>query len=138
MSPQLVQQAGTGRLREVLGRGLAGQNIPRTELERRFLALCRRAGLPLPEVNVWMAVDGEEIKVDFLWREQRLIVEVDGFETHRTRQAFGRDRRRDRVLAVHGWRVIRFTWEDPTRRPGHVSEVLARLLAPGVDAGRYR
>jgi very-short-patch-repair endonuclease len=130
-------QPGTVRLSEVLGTGLVGQDIPRSELERRLLALCRAAELPLPEVNVWVPVPGDEIKVDFLWREQHLIVEVDGFETHRTRQAFGRDRRRDRVLAVHGWRVVRFTWEDVTRRPGHVGEVLARLLGAGaVGPGR--
>jgi hypothetical protein len=71
-------QPGTGRLSEVLGTGLVGQDIPRSELERRLLALCRAAELPLPEVNVWVPVPGDEIKVDFLWREQHLIVEGTG------------------------------------------------------------
>jgi hypothetical protein len=56
----------------------------RSRLERRFLVLCRRHRLPEPEVNVWVGPD----RVDFLWREERLVVETDGFETHRTRAAF--------------------------------------------------
>ncbi|HSF03563.1 MAG TPA: hypothetical protein VLA62_11155 [Solirubrobacterales bacterium] len=72
--------------------------IPRSELEGRFVRLCRRYRLPPPEANVWMTVAGEEMQVDFLWRNYRVIVEVDGFATHRTRQAFQRDRRRDQLL----------------------------------------
>ena len=68
----------------------------RSELEARFMALCRRHRLPRPEVNV--AIDGYE--VDFLWREQRLIVEVDGWDSHRTRSAFEEDRARDARLAA--------------------------------------
>jgi predicted transcriptional regulator of viral defense system len=121
-------QPGTRRLGELLGAGHVGRDIPVSELERRLVGLCRTLGLPLPEVNVWVPLPGEEIEVDFLWREQRLIVEVDGFETHRTRQAFQRDRRRDQLLRLHGWEVIRFTWDDVTRRPSHVANVIRTLL----------
>ena len=49
-------------------------------------------------------------EVDAVWREARLIVELDGFATHGTRRGFERDRKRDRQLAAAGWRVIRLTW----------------------------
>jgi hypothetical protein len=62
----------------------------RSELARRFLRLCKRAGLPAPEVNVRVG----PYEVDFLWRDHRLIVETDGWETHRTRAAFELDRLR--------------------------------------------
>jgi hypothetical protein len=52
----------------------------RSELESRFLALCRRHRLPKPEVNVPVG----PFLVDFLWRARRLVVEVDGFGTHGT------------------------------------------------------
>ena len=65
--------------------------MTRSEAEARFLALVRAAGLPEPETNVRVA--GYE--VDFLWREQRLVVEVDGFAFHSSREAFERDRRKD-------------------------------------------
>jgi very-short-patch-repair endonuclease len=44
----------------------------------RFLALVRKAELALPETNIRLG----RHEVDFLWREQRLIVEVDGFHFH--------------------------------------------------------
>jgi hypothetical protein len=81
-------QPGVGRLRGVLH--LAAEGVPRSELERRFLALCRRAGLPRPSVNQWMAIGGDEMQCDFVWHGERVVVEVDGWDSHRTRQAFGR------------------------------------------------
>jgi very-short-patch-repair endonuclease len=80
-------------------------SLTRSEAEIAFLQLVRDAGLPAPETNV--NVLGHE--VDFLWREQKLIVEVDGFAYHSSRQAFERDRRRDARLQA-GFRVIRFTY----------------------------
>jgi very-short-patch-repair endonuclease len=63
----------------------------RSEAEAKPLALIRKARLPTPEVNA--RIGGYE--VDFLWREQGLVVEVDGFAYHSTRRAFERDRRKD-------------------------------------------
>ena len=47
--------------------------------------MCYGAGVPVPAVNEWITVAGEEMQVDFLWRTQRLVVETDGFRTTRTR-----------------------------------------------------
>jgi very-short-patch-repair endonuclease len=80
----------------------------RSELEARFLAVCRRHRLPQPEVNVRV----DRFLVDFLWRAQRLIVELDGWESHRTRSAFEEDRARDARLKVLGYEVLRFTWRQ--------------------------
>jgi very-short-patch-repair endonuclease len=104
------------------------QGIARSELERRFLALCRRGSLPSPAVNAWISVIGEEMQVDFVWRESRLIVETDGFGTHGTRQAFGRDRSRDRLLNLAGWRVVRFTWDEVAGEPEKVIGQVRALL----------
>lgn len=80
----------------------------RTDLEAMFLATARRHRLPKPEVNVRV----DSYLVDFLWRPQRLIVEVDGWESHRTRSAFEDDRARDARLKVLGYEVVRFTWRQ--------------------------
>jgi very-short-patch-repair endonuclease len=69
------------------------------------------------------------IKADFLWREQRLIVEVDGRRYHRTRQRFESDRRRDQRALVADWRVIRTTEQQITRRPAELHATVAALLA---------
>jgi very-short-patch-repair endonuclease len=95
----------------------------RSELETRMLSLCRRHRLPQPEVNA--SVDRYE--VDFLWSEQRLVVEVDGWESHRTRSAFEEDRARDARLAVLGYETIRFTWRQVTDDSRGVAETI-RLL----------
>ncbi|HEX2096549.1 MAG TPA: DUF559 domain-containing protein [Solirubrobacterales bacterium] len=50
--------------------------------------------------------------LDCLWREQRLVVELDGRAVHQTQRAFEADRERDRILSAEGWRVIRVTWRQ--------------------------
>jgi hypothetical protein len=82
----------------------------RSELERRFRALCRRAGLPRPLCNVHVAdADHHPHEVDFFFPSHRLIVEVDGWRDHGTRVAFERDRAKDAALVAAGHAVLRFT-----------------------------
>jgi very-short-patch-repair endonuclease len=92
----------------------------RSELEERFIALCDAHGLQRPEVNA--QVEGYE--VDFLWRDKRLIVEVDGYAYHRSPSQFELDRERDVTLALADWHVRRFTWAQITRRPAWVATAL--------------
>lgn len=121
---ELAHVAGRGRpgstaLRAVLN--LQHEpSLTRSEAEIAFLELVRNAGLPDPETNV--NVLGHE--VDFLWREKRLIVEVDGFAYHSSRQAFERDRRRDARLQAAGFRVIRFTYRQIVNDPASIIECL--------------
>jgi very-short-patch-repair endonuclease len=103
----------------------------RSELERRFLRLCRRHRLPLPEVNV--EIGG--YTVDFLWRERRLIVETDGWQAHRGRAAFEDDRARDVQLRLLGFEVIRFTYRQVTKEPALVARTLRALLTAPATAG---
>jgi very-short-patch-repair endonuclease len=98
---------GIGRLKKLLDDG-DPTTITRSEAEERFLTLVRAAGLPAPEINV--RIHGHE--VDFLWRDQGLVVEVDGFRFHSTRDAFERDRQRDAELQGAGLRVLRVTWRQ--------------------------
>lgn len=112
-------RAGTPKLRELLD-GSRNPALTRSEAEERFLELVRRAGLPAPDTNVH--VHGYEL--DFLWREERLAVEVDGFAFHSDRSAFEADRRRDADLAASGIQVIRVTWRQIRDEP---EATLARL-----------
>jgi very-short-patch-repair endonuclease len=99
--------------------------ITRSEAERRFLRLVRAAGLPPPQVNA--RAGGYE--VDFLWRGQRLVVEVDGYAYHANRRAFERDRERDAALAAAGYTVLRVTWRQLVNEPAAVVARLAAALA---------
>ena len=103
---------GISRLKQLLDND-GPSTLTRSEAEERFLALVRSAGLPAPEVNV--LVQGH--RVDFLWRDQGLVVEVDGFQFHSTREAFERDRRRDAELQRAGLRVLRVTWRQVVDSP---------------------
>jgi very-short-patch-repair endonuclease/predicted transcriptional regulator of viral defense system len=125
---RIARRPGSRQLRAVLSRHLVGSTATRSELEERFLALCQRHRLPQPEVNVPLL----EYIVDFLWREPRLIVEVDGRAAHGTRLAFQTDRDRDGRLAVAGYRVVRFTWWDVVRRSVVVADRIRRLLAAHI------
>ncbi len=96
----------------------------RSELERRFLAVCRRHRLPKPAVNVTVG----PFVVDFAWPGPRLIVELDGYRAHGTRSAFEADRARDARLKLEGWDVIRVTWRQIANHPGEIVDVLRVLL----------
>jgi predicted transcriptional regulator of viral defense system len=99
----------------------------RSELELAFLALCREAGLPMPAVNVWVA----EYEVDAFWAAEGVIVELDGYEFHRTRAAFERDRARDAALQLAGYRVLRVTARRLANEPGWVTAAIRALLHGG-------
>ena len=112
---------GASVLREVVG---AHRTAPtRSELERRFLELCREHHLPLPKVNVWVA----DVEADFYWPAHRLVVETDG-GTHAGRELV-RDYDKEAKLALAGIRTHRFDWEQVVDRPPGVAEVLTALMS---------
>jgi very-short-patch-repair endonuclease len=94
------------------------------ELEARFFDLCLRGGVELPEMNVLIA----GMRVDAVFRRARLVVELDGTAAHATVAGLHRDRERDLLLRAAGFRVVRYTWEQVTRRPAQVLADLRRLL----------
>jgi very-short-patch-repair endonuclease len=115
---------GASKLRRALTEHTAGTALTRSDLEERFLALCRGHGLPTPQVNTTVA--GHE--VDFLIADARLVVETDGWRYHRTQQAFERDRRRDAVLIAHGYRTLRLTHNGLTHDQTGVVAALTAVL----------
>ena len=101
---------GVGLLRRATSRT---PKWTRNEWEAEFLDLIRKAGLPEPETNDTLHVpDHGPCEPDYHWPHHRLIVELDGFETHGTRQAFRADRAKDAALTASGHRVLRFTKDD--------------------------
>jgi very-short-patch-repair endonuclease len=105
-------------------------SMTRSELESRFLRLCRRYGIPQPERNPH--IEGKER--DFVWRDARLVVETDGHATHGTRFAFEDDRARDLALVRAGWRVVRFTHAQIALDAADVAAAMRDLLGLGPFA----
>ncbi len=102
----------------------------RNDLEDLLVHLCRQADLPLPTaLNASLYLpNGQRIEPDAIWRDHKVIVEVDGFETHGTRAMFESDRIRDAELQILGWRVLRTTWLQLERAPHEFLDRLGRLL----------
>lgn len=102
-----------------------GTQLTRSVLEDRFLALCKRQGLPRPRMNAHV----EGMEVDALWPAHRLAIELDGWARHKDRHAFQHDRDKANALTQAGYRVLRFTHDDVVRRPGEIAARVAAFLA---------
>jgi Transcriptional regulator, AbiEi antitoxin/Protein of unknown function (DUF559) len=121
---------GRSLLYSVLEDLTVGSTLTESELEEAFLAISRTVGLRDPEVNVWMTLpDGTAIRIDFLWRKERLAVETDGGPYHRTRQSRERDARRDQLLRLAGFEPVRFTDRQVAIEPDWVGQTLCALIA---------
>ncbi len=96
----------------------------RSGVERRFLELIEKAGLPRPATGFNLC--GYEL--DVYWPEHRFAVELDTFETHGTREAFERDRLRDEDLKLAGIEMTRVTGTRLEREPDEVINRIERLL----------
>ena len=116
---------GSARLRRALERHLPELARTLSQLEVRFLELCERFDLPIPEVNVQV----EGFKVDAWWRDRHLIVELDSRDAHGTGAAVERDRGRDLALRAAGYLVLRYTWLQVTTKPELVSADLRKALS---------
>jgi predicted transcriptional regulator of viral defense system len=119
---------GVPAIRRILEAGGIGAAITRSELEDRFLAFLDRAGLPPPELNVRLELPSGWIEADCVWREQRVVVELDGYAAHGTRVAFERDRARDRMLQAAGWSAVRVTWRHIHHEAATLESELRALL----------
>ena len=105
----------------------------KSALERRFKQLLeRRPDIPTPTFNALVEGESAAHEVDAFWEAERLAVQVDGFEFHRTRRDRERDAASDADLELGGMRVIRFTWGDVNE---HGDRTLRRVaLAAGWRA----
>jgi len=115
---------GTVNLRRALREWDPLEADTRSKLEETMLRLCRTHGLPTPVVNSLLT----PYLPDFLWPEARLVVEVDGFQSHGTFKAFKGDRRRDVDLMLDRFRVARFTWDDVVNDPAGTAARIKGLI----------
>jgi very-short-patch-repair endonuclease len=124
-------QPGTPRLRRLLDR--ASFSLTDSELERRFIPIARRAGLPRPLTQQRL----HGFRVDFHWPHLDLVVETDGLRYHRTPTQQSRDRSRDQALTAAGFTVLRFTHAQIRYDPDYVRRLL-EAVADRIAAGARR
>jgi|tagenome__1003787_1003787.scaffolds.fasta_scaffold20888141_2 very-short-patch-repair endonuclease len=118
---QMAPRPGVGALKRILD--LRTFTMTDSELERRFLPLARRAGLP--DLLTQQIVNG--FRVDFFSPELKLVIETDGLRYHRTPAQQARDLIRDQTHSASGLRPLRFSRAQVRYDPAYVEETLAAL-----------
>jgi hypothetical protein len=117
------KRPGTRPLRAQLAR-YRGPADTRSELEHLVNELCDAHHLPPPLVN--NVIEGRVR--DFYWPHCGLVVEADSYRWHRSPSALNDDRERDVELTLAGYRVLRFTYEQVTRRADYVVRAIRAAL----------
>jgi predicted transcriptional regulator of viral defense system len=116
-------ERGVAPLRQILDRRTF--RLTKEELERRFLPLAAKVGLPIPLTGQFV----NEFEVDFYWPDLGLVVETDGLRYHRTPAEQARDRLRDQAHTAAGLTQLRFTHEQVRYEPEYVTRILAQTAS---------
>lgn len=127
------------RLAAIRGRGRGGVRLMdrvlidsggESVLERAFLRLIRENGVPRPITQRRIKRDGQHVaRVDFLYADERMVIEVTGRLGHSTTANRGRDAQRRNELQDLGYAVDEYTYGHVTRRPDYVVTTLRQRLA---------
>ena len=113
-------------LRSRIVREFAGN--PWSPPERDLHRLMNRAGIQGWVANNALRLGATTIHPDVLFPEHRIVIEVDGRAFHSDATAFERDRERQNLLVLHGYRVLRFTWRMIADNPEAVLATIRRAL----------
>ena len=101
-----------------------GDGPTRSQFEDAFKRFCKRFRLPEPKINT--KICGHE--VDAYFEQDKLIVELDGYEYHSSRSSFESDRLRDARMLELGIATIRITWDRLMNEPQTEARRLLRIL----------
>jgi Protein of unknown function (DUF559) len=123
-------RAGSTKLKRALARHEPKLARTRSPLERTFLVLCERAGIPMPDVNEMVA----GVLVDAVWRERRLVVELDGRENHSSWAQIQNDRSKELRLRAAGFGVVRYGTQQVDEELDLVAADLAAQYAASSPA----
>jgi Protein of unknown function (DUF559) len=125
-------RAGSTKLREALKRHEPKLARTRSPLERLFLPLCEKFGVPLPDdVNVLVA----GVLVDAVWWRQKLVVELDGRNNHSSWGQIQRDRSNEMRLRAAGFDALRYGTLQLEEQAAQVAgDVVRRLSWPARSA----
>lgn len=133
LAADLEARLGRGRLnadglRRLRDRAMTGS---RSEAEQRMARLLRSSGTGpwVPNYALLDAAGRVVAEIDFAHVSLRIAIEVDGRAFHSDRRSFERDRWRQNALVVGGWLVLRFTWEQITKRPDEVIATIRAAIA---------
>jgi hypothetical protein len=122
---------GSASLRGALETYLPALAKIETPLEDEFLFLCERFGLPLPEPNVWIG----PYRVDALWRQERVVVELDSRVAHSSEARRLTDHERDLHLRELDYVIRRYSWHQVFTKPAQLAVDARRTLEARRSGG---
>ncbi len=127
---------GAGALRTLLDERSGAAELTESVLEARMMRLCRTQGLPEPACQHEVR-DGTRFvgRIDFAYPTDHVAIEVDGYESHASLDAFRHDRARQNELVGLGWTVLRFTWDDVVHHPAPVARAVNSVLRAKSNTG---
>ena len=123
-------RAGSSAVHRALASHLPELARCSNRFERDFVFLCELHAVPIPEPNARIG----RYRPDMLWREQRLIVELDGKDAHSSAAQIAADSHRQAELERLGYRVLRFGWEQLQHEPSVVVAQIREELGRPPDA----
>ena len=101
-------------------------------LESLSRAVFHQAGLPPPDLQVWVGDDDGIIgRADFLWRRYRTLGEADGALKYHNPARARAQLERDARLRAAGYEVVHFTWPEITRAPAQVMDAIQLAFSRG-------
>lgn len=107
--------------------------------EAGLLFICHLYGLPIPEIQFRIDVEGRTFYADFAWPDHHLIVEFDGEGKFRKATdpttKFAAELERQSLVGVAGYRVLRFRWQS-LAHPQIVATHIARALGVQIQVNR--
>ena len=104
----------------------------KSPLEAKLLPLLASRGIAPSRANAAVKLaSGRTIEVDFLWPDQKVVVEADSRDFHATPVAFERDRWRDRELLRAGYSSLRVTHQQMETEPEAIAAAVAASLGRG-------
>ena len=113
---------------------LDSRDEPWSEAERQIHRLLRAARITGWQANQPLRLGGVTVYPDVLFRRLRLVIEIDGREFHNDPEVFESDRHRQNLMVLHGWRVLRVTWQMIQSEPDRVIEMVREAMATAVRA----
>lgn len=124
---------GAGELRKLVAHWRRAAPLAKTSrlkspLEAMVMPLLVQRDFPTPRANAPVDLVEGRIEVDFLWDEQRFVLEADSRDFHGTEVAFERDRWRDRELMRVGYSTLRVTKLQAETEPEAVADAIAVRL----------
>lgn len=124
---------GVARLRRVIASSAQREEISDSALEELVIALLAESDLPVPTLHHRIEVRGRVVEIDLAYVAERVAIELDGL-VHTEVEVFRADRRRQNLLVLDGWLILRFTWHDYVTDPERIIREVRSALGLAATA----